>query len=335
MGRVATTKLTITLLLLGAILLLASLSLGSSSFELSLLFSSEQQQNIVLQLRLPRTLVAIGVGCLLATSGCAMQGLFRNALADPSIIGVGAGASLGASLFIFFSAQLAPYSIGHIGSLGGSALGASFGGALAVLAVYHIAKHRSYVSVSTMLLAGMALSALAAGINQLLQFFSTDQILRQMSLWHMGSLSGSDWLRAVSAISLAALCFVLLYRQARVLNIFLLGESEARHLGIKVEQSKHLLIVVVAVATGSALALAGSIVFIGLIIPHLCRLLVGPDHRILLPVSAVCGALLLLAADIGARLLLAPSELPVGLLIAFIGAPFFLVLLRKRPAYSY
>ncbi|WP_370980854.1 FecCD family ABC transporter permease [Agaribacterium sp. ZY112] len=331
MPRPSPTRLISILIVLILLAFFASLSLGASQLSWpALLRGDALAETIFWQLRLPRSLLAIAVGCMLAMSGCAMQGLFRNALADPSLIGVNAGASLGASLSIFFSASLST-----LGLIGSTAIGACLGASIAIFAIYRIAKHDNYINVTTMLLAGMALSALAAGLNQLLQFFSSDQVLRQMSLWHMGKLSGANWLSANIAIAVAIFSSVIIFTQANVLNAFLLGESEARHLGFNVERKKNLLIIIVAIACGTSLALCGSIIFIGLIVPHLCRLLVGPGHRLLLPVSAIIGALLMLTADTLARLAMQPSELPVGLLIAFIGAPFFLLLLRRQPSYGY
>lgn len=284
---------------------------------------------IVTQIRLPRALLTAIVGALLAIGGAAMQGLFRNPLADPSLIGVTAGASAGASLAIVFGGALS-------GLLGLSviSLAAFVGGTLAVLLVYRLATRATGTSVATMLLAGIAISALAGSLTSLLEFYASNDMLRRISLWQMGGLEGANWPRVAIIAGVAALVIGVLPTQARVLNALLLGESEARHLGFAVDRSKRWLIGLVAAGVGVSVALAGAIAFVGLVVPHMVRLLIGPDHRALLPASALAGAILLLWADTLARIVVAPTELPVGLITALIGAPFFIVLLRSTRDYG-
>ncbi|MES1947646.1 ABC transporter permease [Salinisphaera sp. C84B14] len=284
---------------------------------------------IVRQLRLPRALLTALVGALLAICGAAMQGLFRNPLADPSLIGVTAGASVGASLVIVFAGGAA----GFIG-LSLVSLGAFVGGTAAVLLVYRLATGPQGTSVATMLLAGIAIGALAGSIGSLLEFHADNEMLRRISLWRMGGLDGANWSRVAIVAAVAALIFVVLPRQADALNALLLGESEARHLGIAVDRIKRQLVLLTAAGVGVSVAVAGAITFVGLVVPHIVRMLIGPDHRWLLPASALAGAILLLVADTLARVVVAPTELPVGLLTALLGAPFFISLLRRRREYG-
>jgi len=284
---------------------------------------------IVRQLRLPRALLTGLVGALLAICGAAMQGLFRNPLADPSLIGVTAGASVGASLVIVFAGGVA----GLVG-LSLVSLGAFVGGTAAVLLVYRLATGPGGTSVATMLLAGIAIGALAGSVGSLLEFYADNEMLRRISLWRMGGLDGANWPRVAIVAGVSAFIFFVLPRQANALNALLLGESEARHLGIAVDRIKRRLVLLTAAGVGVSVAVAGAITFVGLVVPHIVRMLIGPDHRWLLPASALAGAILLLIADTLARIVVAPTELPVGLLTALLGAPFFISLLRRRREYG-
>lgn len=316
--------------------LLAAIALGAVALPLEGVLAAlvGQAENarlslIVQQLRLPRALLTALVGAVLAICGAAMQGLFRNPLADPSLIGVTAGASAGASVAIVFGGAMS-----GLAGLSVVSLGAFVGGSLAVLLVYRLATDASGTSVATMLLAGIAIGALAGSLSSLLEFYADNEMLRRISLWRMGGLDGADWPRVAVVAAVAALVFAVLPAQARALNALLLGESEARHLGFAVDGLKRRLILVTAAGVGVAVAVAGVIAFVGLVVPHVVRLLIGPDHRALLPASALAGALLLLVADTLARVVVAPTELPVGLLTALLGAPFFISLLRQRRDYG-
>ncbi|MCX2982987.1 iron ABC transporter permease [Halieaceae bacterium IMCC14734] len=291
---------------------------------------SSQAAVIVGQIRLPRILLAAVVGAILACSGAAMQGLFRNPLADPSLIGVTAGASLGASIMIVLGGSAL---VGYVG-LTLVSFGAFIGGLLAVLLVYRLATSVQGTSVATMLLAGIAITALAGSVGSLLEFYADNDMLRRISLWRMGGLDGADYPRLLIGSVVGIALLLALPRFAVALNAMLLGESEARHLGINVARVKRVLIVTVAISVGTAVALAGTIAFVGLIVPHIVRMLTGPDHRRLLPASALAGALLLVVADTFSRLVLAPTELPVGIVTALIGVPFFISLLRRRHQYG-
>ena len=268
------------------------------------------------------------IGAVLAVTGVLMQGLFRNPLADPSLIGVTSGASAGASVAIVLGAMLpaGPVLMG----LSVVAVGAFAGALLATILVYRLAATDTTTSVATMLLAGIAISALAGAINNFFQFFADNHLLRQISLWQMGSINTANWSRVTLAAPVMIIALLLTPRFATALNAMLLGESEARHLGIDVDRVKQQLIVLVAVTVGFAVALAGTIAFVGLITPHMIRLVIGPNHRYLIPCSALAGALLLVLADALARTVVAPTELPVGVMTATLGAPFFLSLLRQQ-----
>jgi len=290
----------------------------------------EQAELILGQIRLPRTLLGLAVGAVLALSGVAMQGLFRNPLADPGLVGVSSGAALGAAVAIVAGASLGsvpaafePYLLtfcAFVGGLGVTAL------------VYRLGRHDGQTSVATMLLAGIALTALAGAAIGLFTYLADDSTLRSLTFWNMGSLNGASYARLWPLLIVAVAVSLWLPRRARALNALLLGESEARHLGFEVERLKRELVFCTALGVGAAVAAAGLIGFIGLVVPHLVRLIAGPDHRILLPASALAGASLLLLADLVARLVLAPAELPIGIVTAMIGAPFFLYLLLRGSA---
>lgn len=287
----------------------------------------QQAEMIVGQIRLPRTLLGLAVGAVLALSGVAMQGLFRNPLADPGLVGVASGAAMGAALAIVGGSWLgglpeviAPYLLSlcaFIGGLGVTAL------------VYRLGRRDGQTQVATMLLAGVAMTALGGAAVGLLSYLADDATLRTLTFWNLGSLNGASYARLWPLLLIALGVAVWLPRRAKALNALLLGESEARHLGVDVERLKRELVFCTALGVGAGVAAAGLIGFIGLVVPHLVRLLAGPDHRVVLPASLLAGGILMLFADLAARLLLAPAELPIGIVTAFIGAPFFLMLLIR------
>ncbi len=296
--------------------------------------SSLDSALIIWQLRLPRVLLGGLVGAVLALCGAATQGLFRNPLADPSIIGVTSGASLGASIVIALGASWTGLAV--LSGISALVLGAFCGGLAATGLVYRLASRTDGfggTSVLTMLLVGVAISALAGAINSGLAYVVDNESLRRMSLWRMGGLDGALWRDVRLALLLMLPGLLILPRYAGALNALLLGESEARHLGVRVSQVKRVVIVVVALAVAGAVALTGVIAFVGLVVPHMLRLWLGPDHRRLLPAAALAGAALLIFADALGRWLIAPAELPVGILTALLGAPLFLSLLRQRQVY--
>ncbi|MFW1138573.1 FecCD family ABC transporter permease [Vibrio parahaemolyticus] len=286
-------------------------------------------QLVINEIRLPRTILCMFIGAILAICGVVMQGLFRNPLAEPGIIGVSAGAALGGAFAIVVFAE---FSQNHpqLMNLAALPLFAFLGGALTTVLVYWLGTNKFGTSVTIMLLAGVAISALSGAAIGFLNFSADDQMLRDLTLWSMGSLAGANW----AGIGLASVTLVVLlfwfHKKAMSLNALLLGESEARHLGVPVQKLKRQLILLSAVGVGVTVSICGAIGFIGLVIPHLGRMLAGPDHRTLLPISVLLGALLLTCADMTARVLLAPAELPVGIVTALIGAPFFIYLLFQQ-----
>ena len=323
------------LLILLPVVALFSLTVGTVSISwleaLGAIFgnaSSAQIDTILFDIRLPRILLAIFVGAVLASTGAVMQGLFRNPLADPSLIGVSSGASVGASIMIVTAGGA--IQGGALVGLSLVSIGAFVGGFLATLLVYRLATSGMGTSVTTMLLAGIAIGALAGALNSLLSYFSDNDMLRQISLWQMGNLSGASWLKVSIMGVVAVLLMSLFPRDSKALNALLLGESEARHLGINVQWVKRRLIALTALGVGVSVAVAGLVGFVGLIMPHIIRLMIGPDHRWLIPASGLAGAVLLVIADSLARVVVIPAELPTGILTAILGAPFFVVLLLQQ-----
>jgi iron complex transport system permease protein len=277
-------------------------------------------ETIVLELRLPRVVAGMVIGAGLACAGTVFQALLRNPLADPYVIGTAAGASLGAVV-----ALLLPVAV--VGWLGiGAVQALAFAGGLAaVLVVYAVARQQGGTPVVTLLLAGYAVSSLLAAGVAFMLFASGDRLAAVVS-WLLGSLAGASWPRLALAAPLIVLSFTLILMRWRRLNALLLGEAPAAHLGIDVEREKRILTGLAALLTSAGVAISGTIGFVGLVVPHLLRLAFGPDHRLLLPASMVYGAALLLVADLVARL---AGGIPVGIVTALIGAPFFLWLLRR------
>ena len=283
---------------------------------------------IVLSIRLPRILLGMLIGGGLAVAGAAMQGLFRNPLADPGLIGVSSGAAVAAVATIVLGATVLDFATQALGPFALS-IAAFGGGAATTLLVYRLSLVHGTVSVSTMLLAGIAINAVAGAITGIFTFVADDAQLRSLTFWSMGSLGGATWPAVAAAAPFTGLATLAVLRYARPLNALLLGEAEAGHLGCNVERLKRSVVLLVALSVGAAVAVAGIIGFVGLVVPHLLRLTLGPDHRFLLPGAALLGASLLLGADLIARTLVAPAELPIGIVTAIIGGPFFMYLLQR------
>lgn len=282
---------------------------------------SETTETIIWSVRLPRILLGAIVGFALASAGTVMQGFFRNPMADPSIIGVSTGAAVGAVAYIV-SPVVIPY---------GLPAAAFFGALLAGFGVYLIATEDGRTPVATLLLAGVAVQTfLGAVISYLL--LGAGNNLEQAIYWLMGHLHASTWGKVRLIFPIVVVLFVFLLAYTRDLNVMLLGEDDARTLGIDVERTRRVLLAGASVTTAAAVAVSGVIGFVGLIVPHILRLLVGPDHRILLPTSALAGAVFLVATDTVARM--GPGEVPVGIITAALGAPFFLYLLRRREVHA-
>ena len=276
---------------------------------------------IVQGIRLPRIILGAIVGFALALAGTVMQGFFRNPMADPSIIGVSSGAAVGAVAFIVL-----PLSI-PFGRTGFAFMGAL----VAAFVVYAIATDGGRTPVATLLLAGIAVQTFLGAVISFLLLHAGDN-LETAVYWLMGHLHDSTWSRVGASLPIVLAFFVVLLAYARDLNVLLLGEEDAHTLGIEVERTKRILLATSSIVTAAAVSVAGVIGFVGLIVPHMMRLVVGPDHRILLPTSALAGAVFLVATDTVARS--GPAEIPVGIITAAIGAPFFLYLLRKREVHA-
>jgi iron complex transport system permease protein len=282
---------------------------------------SEQQSSVLWAIRLPRVVLGALVGAGLAICGAALQGIFRNPLADPSLIGVSSGASLGAAAVIVLG----------ITTLGLATLpvAAFLGALLATLAVYALARHDGRTEVVTLLLTGLAVAAIAGAGVGLATFVADDEELRDIVFWTLGSVGGATWDQVIAAAPFVITGLVLLPFMARDLDLMTLGEREATHLGVDTERTRVSVIVLTALATGAGVAVAGIVGFIGLVVPHLVRLVAGPGHRLLLPASALAGASLLLLADLASRTVVSPAELPLGVVTALVGGPFFLWLLHR------
>ncbi|HET8705457.1 MAG TPA: iron ABC transporter permease [Pseudomonadales bacterium] len=281
--------------------------------------------SVVWSLRLPRVCLALTVGASLGVSGALAQGLFRNPLADPGLIGIASGAALAAALtFVLFGALSSSLWLPWV-----LAVNAFAGALLMMYLVMQIARWSGSVSVLTLLLGGVAINALASSAIGLLTYLADDSALRNFSFWMLGSVVGANWQAVlVMSIILVGLLFAAM-RYSSSLNAMLIGESEARHLGFPVELIKHRVVLLLAIGVGGAVANVGMISFIGLVAPHCVRMWVGPDHRRVIPLSALLGGCILVLADCSAKNLLAPAEIPIGIVTSLLGAPFFLWLIVK------
>ena len=284
---------------------------------------SDGHRYIIVDLRLPRALLAIFIGAALSISGAMMQGLFRNPLADPGLLGVSSGAALGAASVIVLG-----WTLPLIPSLT-LPVAAFVGGIAATVVVMSLSLRSGKASVANMLLAGIAINALCGAATGLLVYVADDEELRTLTFWTMGSLGGASWMDLPHIAGLAfgpALIGLVL---ARSVNALLLGESEAKLLGVNVEQLKVVIVVLVCIIMGTSVALTGMIGFVGLVVPHLCRMLLGSDNRRVFLGSILLGATLLLGADVLSRVIVSPAELPIGIVTSVVGGPFFLFLLYR------
>ena len=284
---------------------------------------------VLFEFRLPRTLIAMFVGASLGVAGAMMQGLFRNPLADPGIIGVSAGAALAAVATIALGNAALAWALKPFGFFA-LPVAAFLGGFVTTGALVLIAGRGGQIMTGTLLLAGIAIAALANALVGLIAFASNDQELRDLTLWTLGSLGGASWPKVLAVAPFAVLVAAIVPFLVRSLNGLLLGEAEAFYLGINVERTKRVIVVATAACVGAAVAVSGIIAFAGIVVPHVVRILAGPDHRVVLPGSALLGASLMLVADVVARMIVRPAELPVGIIVAIVGAPVFLHLVLKR-----
>jgi len=284
-------------------------------------------RTIILDMRFSRILLASLVGCALAVSGTTMQGLFKNPMADPFIVGLSAGAAMGASVSILLglSISASTYSTPILAFIGATAT---------VFAVYLIARTGGKVKVETLLLTGIAIGSFLTAVMSFMMYLASQQF-RFLFFWLLGGLYRASWETVIIAFPIIVFGTAVISFFSRDLNAIVIGEEPATHLGIDVETVKKILLVLSSLVAGTAVAFSGIIGFVGLIIPHLMRILVGPDHRILLPASALTGGIFLVWADTIARTILAPTEIPVGVVTALFGAPFFVYLLKKSKKRGY
>lgn len=325
--RASPPQLLLVLCLLLLLLALASASSGAVHIPLSHLANLWQAQadpqaafwrNVLLEVRLPRVVFAMVVGGGLAVCGAVMQALFRNPLAEPSLIGVSLGGALGAVAAIVLGAQ----------SLGIIAPAAFFGSLLATALAYRLGT--SQPGVANLLLAGVAINAICGSLIGVFTYQATDVQLRNLTFWNMGSLAGASWSMLAWLTPWVLLLSALLIRDWRALNALLLGEREAQHLGFALRHLRHRIVILCALLVGPLVAVAGTISFVGLVVPHLVRLTQGADHRWLLPTTLVGGAVIMTLADWLARIIMTPAELPIGIVTASLGGPFLLWLLTRR-----
>jgi iron complex transport system permease protein len=286
-----------------------------------------ESREVLWQIRIPRLALALSIGAGLGLAGALLQGVFRNPLADPGIIGVSSGAAVGASVAIVSGAQLVT-----VGGLGTVTLAAFVTGVVTVFLVYAFARHDGRTEIVTLILTGIAVNAMALGVLGLMTFLADDEELRTLSFWTLGSLAGATWPAVLFVGPAALLCAVIAPFMARGLDTLALGELEAEHLGVDVERLRLVTVAMAALVTSAAVAVAGIIGFVGLVIPHLIRLAAGPGHRFLLPAAALGGAGATAMADLAARTIALPQELPLGVVTALVGGPFFLWLLHRTRA---
>ena len=317
------------LFILLLLVLLISFSLGSYSFPvLSILIgnTSAIETTIFSEIRVPRVILAAIVGASLSVSGACLQGLFRNPLADPGLIGVSAGAALGASTIIVFGSSLTSTFIFSTFLL---PLSACLGSGLVILMLFLLTRGFGHQGVTYMLLVGIAVNAIASVGIGILTFVSSDSELRSLTFWTMGSFGGITWSLLIPALIIIFISFLFLLPILRNLDILQLGESEAKRLGVNVKSLKYRIIFASAASVGASVSLSGMIGFVGLVVPHLLRLLSGVNHTYVVIGSALLGSSLMVFADLLSRLLIQPAELPVGLITSAIGSPFFLWLIFR------
>ncbi|MGF6773642.1 iron complex transport system permease protein [Paraburkholderia sp. GAS199] len=286
-----------------------------------------QAQAVLFNIRLPRVVLALLVGAGFGAAGSALQALFRNPLADPGLIGISSGAALGASTLIV----LGPLVGASIVGMGVYVLPvAAFVGALTVAAlVYRLAAARGRLALPLLLLAGIAINALVGAAIGLLTYIADDTQLRSLTFWSLGSLGGAQWSMLAAVIPFVVVGVALIARNGHALNALQLGETEAQHLGVATQRVKRTVLAASALSVGALVSCTGVIGFIGLVAPHCVRLACGPDQRVVMPGAMLLGATLTVLADLAARTVAAPAEVPLGILTALLGAPFFLVLLWR------
>lgn len=285
---------------------------------------------VLVDIRLPRVILGVLIGIAFGLSGAMMQTLFKNPLADPSIIGVSAGASAGVVIFMMLGSFFPTFLKDGFFSYLSLPFSAFLGAVITIFAIYKLATIYNKVAVTVMLLAGIAINAMLGALVGLFTFVSTDEELKSFTFWTMGSLADADTKVILTMFPIVLLTYIFAINKKVELNLLLLGEDEARNSGVNAERLKKLIIFFVSLAIGASVAFCGIIGFIGLVVPHIARLLVGSNHKFYLPLSSILGAFILVWADSFARIIIAPAELPIGIITALLGAPFFLWLLIKN-----
>lgn len=300
--------------------------LGAMNISLeNLLQKNSLESRVFFELRIPRILLGLMVGGSLAWSGSLAQGLFRNPIIDPGLIGITAGCSLFAAIAIVLGA-----SFSFLHSIWSVVLFSFIGGILSSFLIFFFAKSKGRTDIFSLLLSGIAVNAICYSAIGILSYIANESQLRNLSLWNMGSLGGSSWSNLKSFSLFLIFPIAVSPFIANQLNVFILGEREASHLGISTELLKTITILFIGVSTGTCISLVGNIGFVGLAVPHIVRLAIGQDYRYLLFTSYILGGGLLCFADGICRVVIAPSEIPVGIATALLGSPFFLSLIRKR-----
>lgn len=287
---------------------------------------SDTQEAVLLSIRLPRVILGMLAGASLAVAGAAMQGLFRNPLADPGLIGISSGASMTAVIALVAGAGIFAGKAGFY-LLSGVTF---FGALITAIIVYRLSLLNGRVIISTMLLAGIAINALTSAVTGVFTYSANDAQLRSVTFWMLGSLGGASWTNVTGLLPFTLLPILILPRMGKALNAFSLGEETAVHLGVRTEQTKQLIILLSTLCVGATVSVTGVISFVGLVIPHIIRMIAGPNHRYTLGLSALAGAALLTFADLISRTLLAPAEVPIGIITSLVGAPFFMYILIKE-----
>ena len=320
-------------------MLLSAIAFGAVHIQVGDMFSSLKHffegdkpanihEAVFIQLRLPRVLLCAITGAILAVSGVLMQGLFRNPIVEPGLVGTSAGAAFGASIVFVLGAKMGVEFKSQMGPLL-VPLFASGGGMLATFAVYTLAKNITRVSIMSLLLIGIAINAVGLSGTGFMSYIARDPQARSITFWNLGTFSGASWQQVFIVGAVATIIFIFSFRLSKQLNALLLGEEEAGYIGVDANKLKRRVMVLNTIMVSVATAFVGVIAFMGLIVPHVMRLLIGSDNKRLLPASMIAGALLLTLADMGARLLLAPAEIPIGIITSLVGAPVFIILLKS------
>lgn len=327
-------------LLLLALLAVVSLYMGVYVFEkqtiaetISGIFNndgtvSDSDRFVIIDIRLPRIVMGILIGSALSVSGTCLQGMFRNPLATPDLLGITAGASLFAAITIVLGAYIKPYipEVFHFSLL---SIMAFIGALITMMLVYRMSTIDGKTNIVVMLLTGVAITALGFAVMGLLIYLSKEEELRDLTFWNLGSLGGATWTKNGILAIVIIVCYSFLINKGKALNAMMLGEKDAEHLGIPVERIKKQIVILTSLMIGCCVAFAGTISFVGLIVPYILRLIFRSNYHIILPLSAVWGSLLLLTADTISRTIAPPSEIPIGILTAFMGAPIFIIILIR------